>query len=180
MRKQFGVTLTEMMITIAIVAIVITTVAPGIQSVFIQNRIIGEINELSGVIQFARHTAIDQQADTVICPTQNFTSCTTNWNHAKMVFTDFNADGSRDANEELLVATSVIAGVNVMTGPAGSIRFIPSGGSMITATILHCHKDRAAKQARALMVTLQGRVRASTDADNDGVHEDLGGAALSC
>lgn len=180
MRKQLGVTLTEMMITVAIVAIVLTTVAPGVNSIFIQNRIIAEINELSGVIQFARHTAIDQQTDTIVCPTQNFSTCTTNWNHAKMVFPDLDSDGSRGANEELLVATSIIAGVNIMSGPAGSIMFIPSGGAMINATILHCHKTRDAKQARALMITLQGRVRMSTDANNDGIHEDIGGTALSC
>ncbi|MDM7859747.1 GspH/FimT family pseudopilin [Alteromonas sp. ASW11-36] len=180
MRCQNGVTLLEMMITVAIVAIVLTTVAPSIQSILVQNRIIGEINELSGIIQFARHSAIDEQTNTVVCPTEDYTNCTNNWDNAKMVFMDLDANGMRGANEVLLVASSVINRVNDMTGPAGGFAFLPSGAASANATILLCHQNNNNEYARALTISLQGRVKMSADNNNDGIHEDTNGTALDC
>lgn len=180
MRKQKGVTLLEMMITVAIVAIVLTSVAPSIQGILIQNRIIGEINELSGIIQFARHSAIDEQTDTIVCPTADFSTCTNDWDDAKMVFMDLDGNGSRGVNEDILVASSVINSVNDMTGPAGGLAFMPSGAANANATILLCHRDNNSEYARALMISLQGRVKMSADDDNDGIHEDNNGTSLDC
>lgn len=180
MRSQKGVTLLEMMITVAIVAIVLTSVAPSIQGILVQNRIIGEINELSGIIQFARHSAIDEQTDTVVCPTEDFTNCSNNWDNAKMVFMDLDANGVRGVNEDILVATSVISDVNDMTGPAGGLTFLPSGAANANATILLCHQNNNSEYARALTISLQGRVKMSADNNNDGIHEDANGTALDC
>lgn len=180
MRKQIGLTLLEMLITVAIVAIVLTTVAPGVQSILIQNRIIAETNELSGIIQYARHHSIDQQIDTIVCPSENFTSCTTDWNDVKMVFADLDGNGARGANEDILAATSSANPNNNLTGPAGALIFEPSGAVNTPATIMLCHKDKVAKYARALLVSLQGRVKISRDDSGDGIHEDNAGAALDC
>ncbi|WP_250207260.1 GspH/FimT family pseudopilin [Alteromonas oceanisediminis] len=180
MRNQTGVTLLEMLITLAIVAIVLTTVAPNVQSILIQNRITAEINELSGVIQYARHHAIDQQIDTLVCPSDDFSSCTTNWGQAKMVFADENGDGSRGNDEPILAATGVTHPVNVLTGPNGSMRFLASGAVAAPAVLRLCHENDEAEYARALTISLQGRVKMSRDDDNDGIHEDDTGAALDC
>lgn len=180
MRKQIGLTLLEMLITVAIVAIVLTSVAPAMQTMLIQNRIIAETNELSGVIQYARHHSIDQQVDTIVCPSENFTACTTDWNDVKMVFADVDGNGARGANEDLLAATSAANPNNALSGPAVSLQFEASGAVNTPAVIMLCHKDKVDKYARALIVSLQGRVKISRDDDNDGVHEDNDGDALDC
>lgn len=180
MHKQQGVTIFELMITLAIVAIVLTTVAPGIQSILIQNRIIAEINELSGVLQYARHNAIDQQANTVLCPTDDFTTCSNDWDDAKMVFMDLDGNVERGANEDILVASSVISDVNDMSGPNGAVVFFPSGAVSQAATLMLCHRDENDEYARALLVSLQGRVKTSSDDDNNGIHEDATGTQLDC
>lgn len=180
MCQQKGVTLLEMMITTAIVAIVLTSVAPSIQGILIQNRIISEINELSGIVQFARHSAIDEQTDTIVCPTEDFSTCTNDWDYAKMVFMDLDANGARGVNEDILVASSIINGVNDMTGPAGGISFMPSGAANANATILLCHQDSNSEYARALIISLQGRVKMSADDNNDGIHEATNGTSLDC
>lgn len=180
MHKQNGLTLLEMLITVAIVAIVLTSVAPAMQSMLIQNRIIAETNELSGIIQYARHHSIDQQIDTIVCPSQNFTACTTDWNDVKMVFADIDGNGVRGANEDILVATSAASPNNELTGPGVALRFVASGAVNAPAVILLCHKDKVDKYARALLVSLQGRVKISRDDSNDGIHEDNSGNALDC
>nr|WP_136250154.1 GspH/FimT family pseudopilin [Ningiella ruwaisensis] len=176
---QQGVTLLEMLITLAIAAILLTVVAPNVQSILTKNKITSEINELSGLFQFARFTAIDEQALTVVCPSSNFDSCTTNWNDPKMVFIDDNNNGARDAGEELLLVSQSISSTNTMTASEDIVQFLDSGGALTAANIKLCPNSKDAKFARALEITAQGRTRLSTDPENDGIHNDSSGN-LSC
>lgn len=178
--RQNGVTILELMIGLAITSIVLTLAVPSAQSIIIQNRIVAEINEFSGVVQFARYHAIDEQVDTVVCPTADFSDCGANWDNPKMVFADLNGDGNRNDDEELLVGTSAIASANDMTGPAAIVRFQGSGAVSSPATFLLCHKDDDAKYARALTLSLQGRVKMSQDSNNDSIHEDNDNNNLTC
>jgi type IV fimbrial biogenesis protein FimT len=178
---QAGLTLLELMIGLAIVAILITVVTPNVREMLIQNRIVAEINELSGLMQFARATAIDQQATVVLCPSSDFSTCTSNWQLSKIVFVDENGNGERDdASEKLLVAANSIASQNRMTGPSGRIRFQDNGVTSSPATLLLCHGSREAKFARALTLSLQGRVKMSRNTNNDGIYENNSGTALRC
>ena len=181
MKYQKGVTLIELMVTVSIVTIILTSVAPSIQSILIKNRIVAEINELSSLIQYARHQAIDEQTQIIICPSTDYKNCTTNWNNPKIVFIDSDGNGIRDdATEALLVASSAIASTHIMTGPALTLQFEDTGAANMTTEILLCHHNQDAKFARSLSVTLQGRVKMSTDSDKDGVNENAAGTPLSC
>ena len=180
MRIQKGLTLIEMLITLAIVAIIATAVSPSIQSILIKNRIVSEINELSAVIQFARNNAIEQQITTVVCPSADYLACTTNWNDPKIVFIDADNNGNRAANEELLASTGPISDNNELTGPANSLFFSPTGESSANVELLLCHTSQKAEYARSLTIALQGRVKVSGDSDRNGIHEDTDGNPLSC
>lgn len=181
MKHQKGVTLIELMITISIIAIILTSVAPSIQSILIKNRIVAEINELSSLIQYARHQAIDEQAQIIVCPSTDYENCGTDWNDPKIVFIDTNNDGARnDASEELLVASTAIASTHIMTGPAITLQFEDTGEANVSSEILLCHDNKDAEYARSLSITLQGRVKMSTDSDRDGVNENAAGTPLSC
>lgn len=178
--QQTGTTLLEMMIALAILGIVMTVVVPSAQSILIQNRIVGEINEISGIIQFARNNAINEQADTVMCPTTDFINCSADWDDPKMVFPDFDGDRARNGVEELLVGTSSISSANNLSGPANVIVFQANGAVSSPSTLLLCHKDQNDKYARALTVSLQGRVRMSRDTDGDSIYEKNDGTPLDC
>ena len=180
MNKQTGLTLIEMLISLAILAIVITAVSPSIQSMLIKNRIVSEINELSAVIQFARNNAIDQQITTTVCPSADYSACSNNWNNPKMVFVDSDGNGSRADNEELLASSGPVSANNVLTSGANLLQFAPGGEASVSTTLLLCNANRQAEFARALNVTLQGRVKMSGDSDRNGVHEDASGNPLSC
>ncbi|WP_416307581.1 GspH/FimT family pseudopilin [Neptunicella sp. SCSIO 80796] len=180
MKKQYGLTLVELLITIAIVAILATVVAPNVRDMLITNRVVAQLNEVSAMIQYARSTAVNEQTTTIVCPSQDFSSCTTNWSNAKMVFIDANSDGDRNANEEILAGTEINESTLITTGPNAVIRFSSTGVTASPATILICHNSNEAKFARALTVSLQGRVKTSRDSNNDGIYEDNTGTALSC
>lgn len=180
MIKQKGLTLIEMLISLAILAIVITAVGPNIQSILIKNRIVSEINELSAVIQYARSHSIDQQITTVVCPSDDYLVCNTNWNKPKIVFVDTDNNGDRSANEELLASTGTISANNYMHGPAYSLSFSATGEAAANSNLVICHSGKQAEYARQLSITLQGRVKMSSDSDRNGIHEDTFGTAISC
>lgn len=177
---QKGMTLLEMLVALAVVAIVLTVVAPNVQTIVAKNRTTSEINELSGIIQFARFTAIDQSSTAIVCPSANYASCGTNWNLPKIVFVDNNANNVRDTSEPLLMSTTAITSNNSMTGPASPIVFYDSGAANDSASIKICPNNNDAKLARSINVNAQGRVRVSVDSNNNDIFEDTEGDELSC
>ncbi|MGQ8365089.1 GspH/FimT family pseudopilin [Glaciecola sp. 1036] len=180
-KRQLGVTLLEMLITLAIAAILLTVVAPNAQLIVKKNRIAATINQTSGAFQFARFSAIDQQAVSVICPSSDFATCdNTNWDLPKIVFIDSNLNGNRDSTEALLFTTDAVDTSNNLTGPNITIAFDASGSASLATNLLLCTEDNDATLARELRISFQGRIKLSEDSDNDDVHEDSSGDPLSC
>jgi type IV fimbrial biogenesis protein FimT len=179
-KQQKGVTLIELMITVSIVAVILAFVGPSVQSILIKNRMVAEINETSSLIQYARHHAIDEQAQVVICPSTDYSVCSTDWNDPKIVFIDDDDNSIRGATEELLVTIGATSETSLMTNTTDIIKFSETGEANLATEILLCHKDGEAGYARSLSVTLQGRVKMSTDSDNNGINENAAGIELSC
>ena len=180
MKQQKGVTLVELMVSVSIVAIILAFVGPSIQSILIKNRIVAEINETSSLIQYARHHAIDEQAQVVVCPSTDYSVCSTDWNDPKIVFIDDDDNSIRGASEELLVTIGATSETSLMTNTTDIIKFSETGEANLATEILLCHKDGDAGYARSLSVTLQGRVKMSTDSDRNGINENAAGIELSC
>ncbi|GFD96742.1 hypothetical protein KUL156_20770 [Alteromonas sp. KUL156] len=178
--KQAGLTLLEMLVAVAILSIILTTVAPGIQNILIKNRITADLNNLSAVAQRARFTAVDEQTNVVLCPTNNYTACTNNWRDAKMAFIDANGNGTRDNSETLIVASDPLNSSNTIYGINGSLIFNEQGGINNAATITLCPNDGDTDYASALLLSLYGRISVAVDSDGDGTKEDLAGNALTC
>jgi type IV fimbrial biogenesis protein FimT len=168
------------MISVSIVAIILTFVAPSLQSILIKNRIVAEINELSALIQYARHHAIDEQGQTIICPSVNYSNCSNDWADPKIVFVDDDDNGVRGANETLLVTIPATSDINLITGPGNTLRFTGNGEASFATSILLCHQNKEAKYARSLSISLQGRVKMSSDSDRDGINEADDGSELAC
>jgi len=179
-KQQKGVTLVELMITVSIIAIILTFVGPSIQSLLIKNRVVAEINETSSLIQYARHHAIDEQAQVVVCPSSDYSICSNDWNDPKIVFIDEDDNAIRGDTESLLVSIGATSSTSLMTNTTAIIKFTGTGEANETTEILLCHKDGKAEYARSLSVTLQGRVKMSSDSDRNGINENASGTELSC
>ncbi|WP_218352664.1 GspH/FimT family pseudopilin [Alteromonas lipotrueiana] len=180
MLKQRGLTLVELMITVAIVAILMTVGAPGISSMLQQNQVIADINNISSVARAARFTAVDEGTEVILCPTKDYKKCKNNWKEAKMAFIDENGNGELDENDILIAATEPLSDSNKVKGISGSLVFGPDGSVSKQATIEICPSSKDNKSASALLISLYGRLAVATDSDNNGIKEDADGADLSC
>ncbi|MEO9946161.1 MAG: GspH/FimT family pseudopilin [Paraglaciecola sp.] len=180
MKHQKGVTLIEMMIVISIIAIVLLFVAPSMQSIIIKNRIVSEINDASALIQYARHTAINEQALTVVCPSDDYSTCGDDWNDPKIVFIDEDGNSTRGNDEVLLVSMEASSETNIATATKEIIKFTENGSASNIIEYKICHKDGDAVYAHGLTINLQGRVKMGKDSDGNGINEDSIGTDLSC
>lgn len=68
-RKQAGFTLIELMVTIAVLAVIVTLAVPSFQDTINSNRLTSAANETSAVLQGARMEAVRLNKAIVVCPT---------------------------------------------------------------------------------------------------------------
>ncbi|HEY0802129.1 MAG TPA: GspH/FimT family pseudopilin [Steroidobacteraceae bacterium] len=97
-RTQTGFTLLELLMTIAVAAIVTMIAVPSFRYVTNSNRIAGEVNGLLGDLQFARSEAIKEGRNVTVCVSTSGAGCTggTAWKNGWIVFSDQGTVGTFD------------------------------------------------------------------------------------
>jgi type IV fimbrial biogenesis protein FimT len=173
MAKQRGFTLVELMVVVAVVAILASAALPSFSDLLSRQRVSVEANRLLGDLQYARAEAVTRHHEVVVCPASR-QSCVGggDWSRGWMVFVDGNENGQRDGNDLVLkVGQSGQIGRLYSSSARPRVRFKPDGSAGgNNATITVCSND--ASRARAIIVSNPGRSRVST--------EGPGGRALRC
>ena len=85
-RAQSGFTLVELMVVIAVLAILASIGIPGFQGIVAENRATSAANELLATLQFARSAAIAQSRPVTVRPTND------DWNGGWVVEMNENGD----------------------------------------------------------------------------------------
>lgn len=161
--KSKGFTLIEVLVTLALFAIITTSVAPSVGNFFKRNKVAAIVNNHSAALQLARHTAISQNRFVVICPTKNMSTCETDWNLTKMIFIDEDGDDSLGANEEVIGSADMVKGYFIKS-TRNLIRFAPvNTAQTVNTTIRICPQEGNSAFARALVLSNVGRVRIVRD-----------------
>lgn len=181
MRAQ-GFTLVELMVTVALIAILAGLGIPSFNGMIAQNRVISSINEFHSALRLARAEAVKRNADVVFCASSNKTSCTGGWGSGWLVYQDADGDGAIDNNEVIRVGDAVQSGYALtFSSIVTTITFKPRGSiTTPTGTFKLCDKDRNARRARGIILLKSGATRRSLDSNGSGVHEDNGGNEFSC
>lgn len=89
-----GFTLIELMVTIAIVAILIALAFPSFEGSFRSNRLATTSNEIMGSIALARSEAVRTSRDSMLCASSDGATCGDDWNQGWLIAVDEDQNGS--------------------------------------------------------------------------------------
>jgi type IV fimbrial biogenesis protein FimT len=112
---QTGFTMVELLMTIAIAAIVAMLAIPSFQYVTNSNRVAAEVNGLLGDLQFARAEAIKEGQPVTVCMSKGGTTCDTTgsaWQSGWIVYSNPTGTG---ANTTTPAAGSILRIQNTFT-----------------------------------------------------------------
>jgi type IV fimbrial biogenesis protein FimT len=119
MKKPHGFTLIELMVVIAIVAILTTMAAPSFKQLIQSNTISSNVNSFLADMRYARSEAIRRGGGVIMCrsnspesssPACNGTSgASSGWVTGWVIFHDANGNGTIDAGEILRVQGPITA-----------------------------------------------------------------------
>ncbi len=180
-----GFTLIELMVTLAVAAIVLTIAVPSFTTTVQNNRLSTQLNELVGSLHLARSEAIKRRVTMTVCGSTDQSSCnTSNWENGWLVFADTDEDGAVDAGETI-VAVYENAGGNytLRTNAFSSSQFIQYAlaGDIDSAGTFTLCDSRGTTNARAVNINATGRPRVAIDGSDSGtIVEDISGNDVSC
>lgn len=105
--KAGGFSLIEMMLTLAIAAVLYVLSVPTIDNLIQSSKSSSAQTALLIALNLARSTAIVRQSEVAICPSTDLAHCDRNiwWQRGCIVFQDIDGDGTRKDSEPLLSVT---------------------------------------------------------------------------
>lgn len=161
-----GFSLIELMVTIAVLAILVTIGLPSFQGSMRSNRVATGVNELMASIALARSEAIRSPGGAAMCPSENGSTCLpddSSWDNGWMVWSDPDGNGlPGGANDRVLRYVEGLSGVAIEASTKQAIlRFDPRGRAMTPIDFTLASETCPAGHGlvRDLTLTATGQVR---------------------
>jgi type IV fimbrial biogenesis protein FimT len=161
--RHTGVTLIELMVTIAVLAIVAVFAVPEWLTTVRNNRLAAQANDLVADLALARSEAMRRGGRVTICASADGTVCSgdaADWKQGRLVFFDANADGTVGAGDEIIRAAGNLKGNALSTSSFASsdfIQFRPSGMPVGAGSFKLCDQ-RAGAYGRQISIAAAGMV----------------------
>lgn len=102
--KQKGLTLIELIVAIAVLAIIVTIAVPRIQLLLARQEMQQMVILIPQILRTAKHEAFLRRSDIVVCSSVDGEKCTNHalWQESIMTFVDSNRNRQKDQHEILI------------------------------------------------------------------------------
>ena len=163
-----GVTLIELLIVVAMVAILLTVGVPSFEALANRTQVQGETDQFREAMQRARQEALSRGVAVSVCQRDNNDTCAggdnAEWEQGWLVFVDDDNDGARASGETILhVKQGLRDGYTLRPkGDAQALTFEASGGTDNAYVFRVCGPDADTSEGDKLRLNVAGRV------NNDG------------
>ena len=176
-KKQKGLTLVELMITLAVAIILIAVGMPLFSGIAANNRAVSQANSFLTAFKLARSEAVKRAEPVSVCAVANPNAvpvnCGTNaqWGNGMLVFTDGGTAGTVDGSDTRLKVFTITSAGATATTTGAFVRFgrqgdVMPGGVTTNGTcagsgtcIQLGHADTTGTANRCLHVMQSGQVR---------------------
>jgi type IV fimbrial biogenesis protein FimT len=162
--SHFGFSLTELIISIAIVAILSSIAAPSFASMIEDRRVSASSESLISILTHARYHALSTGSTVVVCNASDpsLSKCSesrlgnSRWPNGAISYADKNDNGELDATDKILRTIQNNESVSIVFNQRGRLRFFASGGSRSAGFYL-C--SEGSPRERHLKILHTGRTR---------------------
>jgi type IV fimbrial biogenesis protein FimT len=166
MKKKSGFTLLELLITVALIAVVTALAIPGMSTFSKNDRLTTNINTMIGHLAYARSEAVKSSAQVSICASSDAANCTGgNWEDGWIVYVDSDSNGSfsedTTTGEVILRANQALDGGNKLSPTANyasQVTYDNRGFVTATGGFLLCD-NRNGAFGKTITISNTGRVR---------------------
>ena len=186
MKKCKGFTLVELMVSVTILSIITAIVVPNLNEFIVRIRVDNEISQLHRLLLIARNSAINFNQDVTLCPLDDDSHCSTDWQKDIVIFIDINKDNAynSDSNEKIIRIKPAIKNSDKLQYGLrrNRIKFAATGrttGWGSNGTLKYCPQNFIGL-SRAIVIATSGRFYLSTDIDYDGKDETRNGREIIC
>ncbi|GAB3686010.1 GspH/FimT family pseudopilin [Salinisphaera aquimarina] len=162
-----GFTLLELIVTIAVAAILLAVAIPSYRSMVQRNALAANVNDLVGDLNYARAQAVTRGQDVFICSSRNQTSCSTDgdWSQGWVLYVanDPATVNPTPATSQLLRAHGAAdAGFSLMTTETAPLSF-NSSGFTLSGNRTFVATTSEGTQSTTIGIAVTGRVEVERD-----------------
>jgi type IV fimbrial biogenesis protein FimT len=161
-----GVTLVELMVTVAVLAIISLVAAPAFTDIFTSYRLSGFATTFAASAQAARSEAIRANRKVTLCRSSDGATCATSggWEAGWIVIQDANGDGTRASGEQLVETQPALpSGYLMRSNSADRLSFDVTGFSSDSAVFTLCRATpTVGTSQRRITISTTGRATVDT------------------
>ncbi|MEH6592015.1 MAG: GspH/FimT family pseudopilin [Halioglobus sp.] len=165
-----GFTLLELMLVLAILALLFGLILPSMHSAIARNRLRMEASQLMSALNLARGEAVSRNGIVSLCPSDYAVSgvadCNGVYGDGWVVFTNHNGDAQIDEDSDVVIqAHHRLPAGYVLTNKAGNVEagelisFLPDGSSRKNRTLMFCNTRHTSIPSWSVVVNSVGRPR---------------------
>ena len=168
-----GFTILELMITLSIVAVLLTLGVPAFHKYSLKQKMNAAVSSLQNDLLYGRSQAIYRDIQVIACPGSPSYGCTesTDWSDGWIVFTDVNTDRLRQDGEDLLRHTQALQNIMVHSSSGRTnLRFYPNGSAPGSNTSFSFCGLGGPEYSRKLIISNLGRIRRDEPDNLDPMH----------
>lgn len=196
-KRALGFTIVELMVAVAVMAILVAIAAPNFSDMLKANRVQSISRDLYSQLNYARSEAVSRRKTIMFCHSSNGTSCGGTWSNGWVICLANSTTAPTDCGTSLTkyllrvykdVGNNTLSVVDNAGTPVAQDYFYFSSSGVVTGsassgmsfTAKICESTNTAKYARAILITPAGQILDSSQDTSTGIYQDAKQGDLVC